>query len=132
MGPTALQGVREVQCALVCCLGTDVLGMQRMLEIAKSHERVLSFPAPFVVFQSFGDSSLNFELRAYTGDVMFLVLTASDMRHEIDKRFKEEGIEIPFPQRVIHMAPSAAKTEETTAAKKPRSDQDSQDLPSDD
>lgn len=113
--------------------GTDTRKVEEiLLEIAKGHERVLSFPAPFVVFQSFGDSSLNFELRAYTGDVMFLVLTASDMRHEIDKRFKEEGIEIPFPQRVIHMAPSAAKTEETSAAKKPRSDQDSQDLPSDD
>ena len=45
-----------------------------LLEVAKKHERVLSFPAPFVVFQNFGDSSLDFELRAYTGDVLWQVL----------------------------------------------------------
>jgi len=87
--------------------GTDTRKVERiLLEVARGHERVLSFPAPFVVFQNFGDSSLDFELRAYTGDVLFQVLIASDMRHEIDKRFKEEGIEIPFPQRVVHFAGS--------------------------
>ncbi len=87
--------------------GTDTRKVEEiLLDVAKGHERVLSFPAPFVVFQNFGDSSLDFELRAYTGDVFYQVLIASDMRHEIDKRFKEGGIEIPFPQRVVHFAGS--------------------------
>jgi len=93
--------------------GTDTRKVERiLLEVARGHERVLSFPAPFVVFQNFGDSSLDFELRAYTGDVLFQVLIASDMRHEIDKRFKEEGIEIPFPQRVVHFAGSPPEQNE--------------------
>jgi potassium efflux system protein len=113
--------------------GTDTRKVEEiLLEVAKKHERVLSFPAPFVVFQNFGDSSLDFELRAYTGDVLWQVLIASDMRHEIDKRFKEEGVEIPFPQRVVHMARQAPKPEETSDAKESDLSQGGQDLPDQD
>jgi small-conductance mechanosensitive channel len=113
--------------------GTDTRKVEEvLLEVARKHERVLSFPAPFVVFQNFGNSSLDFELRAYTGDVLWQVLIASDMRHEIDKRFKEEGIEIPFPQRVVHMAPQAPKIEETSDAKHSGLPQGGQDLPEED
>lgn len=110
--------------------GSDTRKVEQiLLDVAKDHDRVLSYPAPFVVFQNFGDSSLDFELRAYTDDIFYLVIISSDMRYEIDRRFKEEGIEIPFPQRVVHMAPSAAKSDENSARKKKESDQDSQDLP---
>lgn len=92
--------------------GTDTRKVEQiLLEIAKNHERVLSYPAPMVVFKNFGDSSLDFELRAFTGDVLYTVIISSDLRYEIDRRFKEEDVEIPFPQRVVHFASVPAKQE---------------------
>lgn len=85
--------------------GTDTRKVESiLLDIAKSHQKVLRWPAPFVVFMNFGASSLDFELRCYTDDVLYRLLISSDLRHEIAKRFEAEGIEIPFPQRVVHMA----------------------------
>ncbi len=83
--------------------GTDVNYVMSMLnEIAESNKKVLKKPAPYTVFMNFGDSSLDFELRCYTADVMNSLTISSDLRVEINKRFMEEGIEIPFPQRVVH------------------------------
>ena len=56
-----------------------------------------------MLFQDFGASSLDFELRCFTGNVMDRRAIASDIRFEIDRRFRDAGIEIPFPQRVVHM-----------------------------
>ncbi len=84
--------------------GTDTRQVEQiLLEVAKAHPRIMRFPAPFVVFQDFGASSLDFELRAYTNDVLWKVIIASDMRYELERRFREEGIEVPFPQRVVHV-----------------------------
>ena len=82
-----------------------------LLECARAHSRVLQWPEPFVVFQNFGDSSLDFELRCYTADVIWKVIIASDLRFEIDRRFREAGVEIPFPQRVVHHANRPPRTE---------------------
>jgi small-conductance mechanosensitive channel len=76
-----------------------------LLTAAREHERVLDYPEPFVLFMDFGDSSLNFELRCFTADVLYRPRIASDLRFEIDHRFRDQGIEIPFPQRVVHMVP---------------------------
>ncbi len=59
--------------------------------------------APFCRFQEFGDSSLNFKATAWIGDIFDQWKIAHNARLEIEKRFAEEEIEIPFPQRVIHM-----------------------------
>ncbi len=75
-----------------------------LLACARNHPRVENYPEPFVLFQDFGASSLDFELRCYTGNVMWRLTIASDIRFDIDRRFREEGIEIPFPQRVVHFA----------------------------
>jgi len=84
--------------------GTDTRLVERiLLEVAKEHPRIMRFPAPFVVFQDFGASSLDFELRAYTNDVLWRVIIGSDIRYELERRFREEGVEVPFPQRVVHM-----------------------------
>ena len=58
---------------------------------------------PFCRFQEFGDSSLNFKATAWIGDIFDQWKIAHNARLEIEKRFAEEEIEIPFPQRVIHM-----------------------------
>ncbi len=73
-----------------------------LLECAKSNKKVLKNPAPYVLFQNFGASSLDFELRCYTSDVWSGWSIPSELRYEIDRRFREEGIEIPFNQLVVH------------------------------
>jgi len=77
-----------------------------LLEIGNAHPQVLKNPACNVYFKDFGASSLDFELRCFLKDIDYFIPVVSDLRYAIFKRFKEEGIEIPFPQRVVHMAPA--------------------------
>jgi small-conductance mechanosensitive channel len=56
-----------------------------------------------VLFQNFGESSLDFELRVWISNVDDMLTTASDLRHEIDRRFREAEIVIAFPQRDLHI-----------------------------
>jgi len=74
-----------------------------LLDIAHKHEDVMTDEdhAPWVRFIEFGDSALQFKLYMWTDDFDKQWKLASDVRFAIDQRFKEEGIEIPFPQRVV-------------------------------
>ena len=74
-----------------------------LLDVADKNEQVSDFPEPNVIFRDFGSSSLDFELRCFTPNVMSRLGVASDLRFEIERRLREEGIEIPFPQRVVHL-----------------------------
>lgn len=76
-----------------------------LLECAKECDEVLAFPEPFVLFMDFGNSSLDFELRFFVDEVIRRRRIATEVRYMIDRRFREEGVEIPFPQHVVHMAP---------------------------
>ena len=92
-----------------------------MLECVLSHPKVAKKPAPYVLFQDFGDNSLDFEVRFYVSDINVGWTAPSDVRFIINKRFKEEGIEIPFRQMVIHQGSQIAdRTENQFYAKKER------------
>jgi small-conductance mechanosensitive channel len=80
-----------------------------LLECANNHKKVLRKPEPYVLFQDFGSSSLDFELRCYTNDIWNGWEIPSDLRFEINKRFAEEGIEIPFSQIVVHTGSEVSK-----------------------
>lgn len=75
-----------------------------LIEIGNEHEEVISMPEPYVLFIEFGASSLDFELRCYTDNNIRRLRISTEIRHQIHARFAEEGIEIPFPQRVVHLA----------------------------
>jgi small-conductance mechanosensitive channel len=77
--------------------------MQTLKECALAHPGVMKSPEPRVLFQNFGDSSLDFELEAWIADVDDRLEIESDLRQEIDRRFRQASIEIPFPQRDLHL-----------------------------
>lgn len=77
--------------------------MEILLEIAQAQENVLKIPEPVVAFQGFGESALNFEIRVHLADVLDGLKVRNDLRLTIFERFKEEGIEFPFPQRDLHL-----------------------------
>jgi potassium efflux system protein len=84
--------------------GSDThLAAKLLRQVAFDDERVLPDPAPLVLFSGFGESSLNFELRVYIGDIVHYIPVASDLHFEIDRVFRENRIEIAFPQRDIHV-----------------------------
>ncbi len=75
-----------------------------LLATARNHADVLEDPSPDVLFLGFGDSSLNFELRVWTvRQVQTPKTLASDLYFAIFDNFREQGIEIPFPQRDLHL-----------------------------
>ncbi|MDY4842244.1 MAG: mechanosensitive ion channel [Alphaproteobacteria bacterium] len=84
-----------------------------LLEAAQSNRKVLKKPAPYVLFQDFGASSLEFELRVYVSDIWEGWIVPSDLRYEINRRFREEGIEIPFNQLVVHHGSEVSKATES-------------------
>ena len=84
--------------------GSDIaLVMQTLQECALAHPGVLQSPEPQVLFRRFGDSSLDFELRALVADVDTRLQIVSDLHQDIERRFRQAGIEIPFPQRDLHV-----------------------------
>ncbi|NER18558.1 mechanosensitive ion channel family protein [Spongiivirga citrea] len=74
-----------------------------LLEVALAHPKVRKKPEPLVLLTNFGDSALNFKLIFSMNDSFIAGIPKSDMRFEIDKRFREHNISIPFPQREVRV-----------------------------
>lgn len=75
-----------------------------LLDIANKHPDVLKRPAPDVLFVEYGDSSLNFDLLIWTSTYINRpIILKSQLYYEIFEKFKEHNIEIPFPQRDLHL-----------------------------
>jgi len=87
--------------------GSDVALVEKvLLSCAEEHPKVSKNMKPRVRFEDFGDSSLDFQLFFYTDNGFLVEWIKSDLRHCIDRKFRENGIQIPFPQRDVHFYPS--------------------------
>ena len=76
--------------------------MQIMTQIATAHPLVATDQKPFARLINFGDSSIDFEVLFWTKEVFRVDNIKSDIRIGIWQSFREQGVEIPFPQRVVH------------------------------
>jgi small-conductance mechanosensitive channel len=85
--------------------GTDLPRLRTlMLEVAAEHPKALKEPAPELFFIGFGDSSLNFELAVWsTESTTSPRRFRSDLFFAIEKKLRQSGIEIPFPQQDLHV-----------------------------
>jgi len=83
---------------------SDVNAVKKaLLEAGKNHPEVLSVPQPNVFFTGFGDSSLDFELLVWIDTPSHQVSIKSDICFRIEATLKKYEIEIPFPQRDLHV-----------------------------
>jgi small-conductance mechanosensitive channel len=85
--------------------GSDLkLLQQLLLEAAGEHPKALRDPSPVVLFNEFGDNSLNFELGVWTQEMTAAPIHfTSEMNFIIEQKLRENDIEIPFPQRDLHV-----------------------------
>jgi small-conductance mechanosensitive channel len=93
--------------------GSDVNKVREALIAAgASHPHVLQDPAPSVFLIQFGESSVNFELVVWSSEMSHRPSRfKSDLNFAIEEKLREAGIEIPFPQRDVHIRTGALKTE---------------------
>jgi potassium efflux system protein len=95
--------LRRISISVSADYGTDP---DRVIEIlvgvARKHPAVLANPAPFAVFDRFGDSALNFTLFCWCFVDTFFI-ARSDLTIAVNNAFKEAGIQIPFPQQDVHV-----------------------------
>lgn len=88
--------------------GADVDKVRKvLLEVAEGHAELLKTPAPQVQFLRFGDSSLSFDLLVWINDSRRQFFIRSDLNFAIVAAFRSNGIEIPFPQRDLHIRSAA-------------------------
>lgn len=74
-----------------------------LLKTVEQYPQVLASPAPQVFFKGFGDNSLDFELLVWTREPQRQFVLKSDLYFRIFEVFRSHQIEIPFPQRDLHL-----------------------------
>ena len=96
--------------------GSDLKLLQRLLlEAAEEHPKALRDPSPVVLFTEFGDSSLNFELGVWTQEMTATPIHfTSQMNFIIEQKLRENDIEIPFPQRDLHVRSGLPESKESS------------------
>ena len=84
--------------------GTDVeFAKQRLREICQQHPLTLNDPGTIVTFEGFGDNTLNLVVRTYLPDLDHRLGVIDELHSQINQVFEQEGIEISFPQRDLHV-----------------------------
>ena len=97
---------RLVDLTVGVAYGTDLATVRdTLLSLLKADERILSGPAPQVLFLQFGGSSIDVQLNFWVRNFREMAAVNSDLIQAIDKKFRESGIEIPFPKQEIYLHP---------------------------
>ncbi len=92
-----------------------------LLTVAEKDSGVLKNPAPSLSFVDFGDSSLDFQLNCYIANVSKTAEISFRLRENIIAAFRDAGINIPFPQRVVHpLIDNLPDGHTTTSAPQPK------------
>lgn len=90
--------------------GSDVkLVRDLLIKVTENDDRIATSPAPYVYFNDFGASSLDFQLRMIIKNLDQTLGIESDLRFRIVEIFEENNIEIPFPQQDIHVRSGLAE-----------------------
>jgi potassium efflux system protein len=101
--------LRRIEVPVGVAYGTDPHRLKEiLLEVARAQPKALERPEPFVLFQGFGESSLDFFLRFWTSDFENWLTIQSDATYAVHDALDAAGIEIPFPQRTLHIRSSGA------------------------
>ena len=83
-----------------------------LLEVVAQNNGVLNTPEPYIRFEGFGESSLDFNIMVWTSEYTDRPnILKSELYYEIFAKFKENNVEIPFPQRDIHLKSGFEKVE---------------------
>lgn len=108
---------RRIEIPIGVAYGSAPRSVQSLLlEVASKIPGVCRDPAPAALFMGFGESSLDFSVRAWTDDFDQWLAIRSEMAIEIHRALSEAGIEIPFPQRDLHLRSLAPDLESKLAA----------------
>jgi small-conductance mechanosensitive channel len=114
--------------------GSDTTKVKEvLLETGKAHPRVVCddshWPKPNVLFLAFGASSLDFELRVIVRDISERAQVISDLNFAIDQAFRDNGIEIPFPQQDVYLkqVPEGLRSDMNTPPGRDKPNTDGQD-----
>jgi len=84
--------------------GSDIDEVDRCLAEAMADIKEISkTPKPFVRFNNFGESSLDFEMIFWSNELFFINNVKSNLRRSVYKKLQEKNLVIPFPQRDIHI-----------------------------
>ncbi len=94
--------------------GSDLKLLEKLLlEAAEEHPKARRDPVPVVLFTEFGDNSLNFELAVWTQEMTATPIHfTSQMNFIIEQKLRDHDIEIPFPQRDLHVRSGFPATQE--------------------
>jgi len=88
--------------------GSDVgLAMKIAGEVAAANDDVLDDPESFVVFESFGDNTINLSLRAYVPSINVSLRVKTELHSDLNDRLAAAGIVIAYPQRDVHLDTSS-------------------------
>jgi small-conductance mechanosensitive channel len=106
---------RRIDLPVGVAYGTDPEQVLTLLVgVAAENQSVLREPEPKALFIGFGDSSLDFELRAWTDRFENFVQTRSELAVAVNRALLEAGITIPFPQRDLHVKSVEASVRDAT------------------
>jgi small-conductance mechanosensitive channel len=99
--------MRRIDLPVGVAYGTDPKRVQELLQnVAAEHPMIISDPEPRALFTGFGDSSLDFQLRAWTSDFDKWISIRSELAVAVCAALGDAGITIPFPQRDVHFMPA--------------------------